>query len=295
VSLRTTLQSGKFGPHPYSAVGQKVRIEPGLPRGLVTILSAPIRGLTSFDSFPGEGESGSEWISRRMDLELKHLHDHQMRRNSTVSVVIPTHDRPQLMRRAVLSALSQEYADLEVVVVVDGPDSATETALARVSDKRLRDIVLPGPVGAARARNLGVTAAWGDWIAFLDDDGEWLPEKTTLQMKAARSSKYLYPIVGSQLIARTSRRDLVWPRPLPFKLPSEYLLARKGRSYGEDLLSTTTLLLPKDLYSQVPFQSRPKRHQDLHWMLRVIEHAGAGLEFVPKPLAVWHRAERRKA
>jgi glycosyltransferase involved in cell wall biosynthesis len=216
-------------------------------------------------------------------------HDHPMRRNNTVSVVIPTYNRPQLVQRAVRSALGQEYADLEVVVVVDGPDNVTEKALADVSDKRLRGIVLPRPVGAARARSLGVTIAWGDWIAFLDDDGEWLREKTTLQMKAAQSSKYLYPIVSSQFIARTSRYELVWPR---FKPLSQYLLARKSWSYGEGLLSTITLLFPKDLYCQVPFQDGLERHQDLDWMLRLIEHPGAGLECVPKPLAVWHQAER---
>ncbi len=214
-----------------------------------------------------------------------------MRRNSTVSVVIPTHDRPQLAQRAVRSALAQEYEDLEVVVVVDGPDNATEKALADVSDKRLRDIVLPRPVGLAKARNLGVRADWGDWIAFLDDDGEWFPEKTTLQMKAAQSSRYLYPIVSSQFVARTSRNELLWPRTLPFKPHSEYLLARKSWRYGEGLLSTITLLFPKDLYCQVPFQDVLEHHQDLDWMLRVIEHAGVGIEFVPKPLAVWHQAE----
>jgi glycosyltransferase involved in cell wall biosynthesis len=195
----------------------------------------------------------------------------------------------------VRSALAQKYDDLEVVVVVDGPDSATEKALASIADKRLRVIVLPKPVGAASARNLGVTAAWGDWIAFLDDDDEWLPEKTTLQMKAAQQSKYVCPIVSSQVIARTSRYELVWPRTLPFKPLSEYLLSRRSWSYGDGLLSTITLLFPKDLYCQVPFQAGLARHQDLDWMLRATEHTGAGIEFVPKPLAVWHQAEQRKS
>jgi len=218
-----------------------------------------------------------------------------MRRNSTVTAVIPTHNRPQLVERAVRSALAQEYDDLEVVVVVDGPDGATEKVLTDIKHCRLRIIVLPKQVGGARARNLGVQAAWGDWIALLDDDDEWFPEKTKLQMDKAESSKYLYPIVSSQLIAQTSRYQLVWPRTLPFKPLSEYLLARKSWSYGEGLLSSTTLLFPKDLYCQVPFQAGLKRHQDLDWMLRVSEHGGVGIEFVPKPLAVWHQAEQRKS
>lgn len=218
-----------------------------------------------------------------------------MKRNNTVSAVIPTRRRPQSVLRAVRSVLAQKYDDLEVVVVVDGLDNATERALADVADKRLRVIVLPQSVGVSGARNLGVTAAWGDWIAFLDDEDEWLPEKTRLQMEIAHNSAYQYPIVSSQLIARTSRYELVWPRTLPFKPLSEYLLARKSWSYGEGMLSTSTLLFPKNLYYQVPFQAGLECHQDLDWMIRVIEHAGVGIEFVPKPLAVWHQVEQGKS
>jgi glycosyltransferase involved in cell wall biosynthesis len=199
------------------------------------------------------------------------------------------------VQRAVRSALAQDYADLEVVVVIDGPDGATEEVLAEISDDRLRVLGLPRQVGAARARNLGVAAARADWIAFLDDDDEWFREKTTLQMREALNSRYRYPIVSSRLIARNSQYDLVWPRSLPSKPLSEYLLSRKGWSYGEGLLSTTTLLFPKDLYRQVPFQADLARHQDLEWVLRATEHAGAGLEFVPEPLAVWNLAEQRKS
>jgi glycosyltransferase involved in cell wall biosynthesis len=184
---------------------------------------------------------------------------------------------------------------MDVIVVVDGPDDATEQALAGIMDRRLRVIVLPEPRGAASARNLGVEAAWGDWIAFLDDDDEWLPEKTALQMQSAQGSQYQFPIVSSQLIARTSSYELIWPRTLPFQPLSEYLLSRRGWSYGDGLLSTITLLFPKDLYSMVPFQAGLPRHQDLDWVFRASAHAGVGLEFVPKPLAVWHMAEQRKS
>jgi glycosyltransferase involved in cell wall biosynthesis len=218
-----------------------------------------------------------------------------MRRSGTVSAVIPTRNRPQLVQRAVRSALAQEYKDLEVVVVVDGPDHATENALAELSDRRLRVIILPKPVGAASARNLGVRAAWGDWVAFLDDDDEWLPQKTALQMMAVQSSRFLYPLASSQLIARTSRYELVWPRTSPSQPLCEYLLTRKGWSYGDGLLSVITLLFPKELYCQMPFQAGLARHQDLDWMLRVTNHAGVGLEFIPKPLAVWHQAEHRES
>lgn len=218
-----------------------------------------------------------------------------MQRNSTVSAVIPTRNRPHLVTRAVRSALAQTYGDMDVIVVVDGPDDATEQALAGITDQRLRVIVLPEPQGAAGARNLGVQAAWGDWIALLDDDDEWLPEKTAIQMRAAQGSQFQFPIVSSQLIARTSSYELNWPRTQPFAPVSEYLLSRRSWSYGDGLLATITLLLPKDLYALVPFQAGLPRHQDLDWAIRATAQAGAGLEFVPQPLAVWHQAEGRQS
>ncbi len=216
-----------------------------------------------------------------------------MSRSNIVSAVIPTRNRADLVIRAVRSAFVQEYKNLEVIVVVDGPDKATVNALQRVHDRRLKIIELPNAFGAANARNIAVANATGDWVAFLDDDDEWLPEKTTLQMERANNSAFRYPIVSCQLLARTKSYELVWPRRDPYEPLSEYLLARNSWSYGEGLLSTITLLLPKDLFSQVPFQPGLRRHQDLDWVLRATRYPGAGVEFISKPLAIWHQAEQR--
>ena len=67
-----------------------------------------------------------------------------------VTTVIPTRNRPELVTRAVRSALGQTYQQMEVVVVIDGPDAATIDQLAKLSDNRLRVITLPGPLGGAR-------------------------------------------------------------------------------------------------------------------------------------------------
>jgi glycosyltransferase involved in cell wall biosynthesis len=218
-----------------------------------------------------------------------------MTRRNTVSAIIPTRGRPDLVVRAVRSALAQTYEDLEVIVVVDGPDPATEKTLGQFGDKRWKVISLPDTVGAAQARNIGAESARGGWIAFLDDDDEWVPEKTEIQMERAKGSSYQYPIVSSQVLARTSRYQLIWPRTEPQGPLSEYLLARNSWSYGEGLLTTTTLLAPKDLLAEVPFRAGLKRHQDLDWVLRAAEHEGAGIEFVAKPLAIWHQAEQRQS
>ncbi|HUG39951.1 MAG TPA: glycosyltransferase family A protein [Longimicrobiales bacterium] len=108
----------------------------------------------------------------------------------TVSVVVPTRDRASLLRRAVLSALAQTAPPLEVIIVDDASTDDTPDAAARLAqeDPRVRTLTVPEAAGAAAARNRGVAVARGDWVALLDDDDEWLPEKLALQLHAAAAA-----------------------------------------------------------------------------------------------------------
>jgi len=98
-----------------------------------------------------------------------------------VSVIIPTYNRAAWVTEAVASVLAQTYKDFEVLVVDDASDDATLEALGPV----LRKItLLRAPIrrGVAAARNLGIAAARGEWLAFLDSDDLWRPEKLARQM-----------------------------------------------------------------------------------------------------------------
>src|SRR5580704_9617287 len=102
--------------------------------------------------------------------------------NPLVSFIIPTFERPALVLQAVNSAVKQTINDLEIIVVIDGGDSATRAALESLSLPQLRVLPLKEQVGGSRARNEGVVIARGDWIAFLDDDDLWLPQKLERQL-----------------------------------------------------------------------------------------------------------------
>lgn len=115
-----------------------------------------------------------------------------------ISVIIPTFNRPQLLiERALRSVLAQDHAPLEILVITDGPDPATEMALSAVHDSRLRTLTLPQNAGPSAVRNFGVREARGQWIAFLDDDDEWGPEKLTRQLECALQSPFPLPLVFS--------------------------------------------------------------------------------------------------
>lgn len=99
-----------------------------------------------------------------------------------ISVIIPTHNRPKLLVQAVRSVLAQTYHDLEVIIVDDGMEQRAAEVVGRINDPRARYIAHDRELGGSAARNTGVKAAHGDYIAFLDDDDQWLPQKLEVQM-----------------------------------------------------------------------------------------------------------------
>src|SRR5262245_40313343 len=97
-----------------------------------------------------------------------------------VSVIIPTHNRRDLVCEAVGSVLAQREVNPEVIVVDDGSTDDTRTALA-VFGERIRYVLQP-QCGVAAARNRGVQLAGGTWLAFLDSDDLWRPRKLARQL-----------------------------------------------------------------------------------------------------------------
>jgi len=98
-----------------------------------------------------------------------------------LSVIIPTYNRAPLVKEAVASVLAQTWRDFEVLVVDDASRDGTAEALAAFGS-RIRLLRSPSRLGVAAARNLGISAARGQWLAFLDSDDLWRPEKLARQM-----------------------------------------------------------------------------------------------------------------
>lgn len=210
-------------------------------------------------------------------------------------MVIPTRHRPDVLLRAVDSALRQSWAQVEVVVVIDGPDETSVAALKTIASDRLVVLALPENVGGSEARNTGIRAARGEWIALLDDDDEWMPSKLEKQMALAESGRAAQPIVACSVVAQFNDSQQVWPRKAPAPPISEYLLARNSLHQGEGLLQTSTLLARRQLFLDVPFQKGLRKHQDWDWLLRVVAEPGVEVEFVGEALAVWHLEEDRNS
>ena len=110
-----------------------------------------------------------------------------------VTVVIPTRDRwAQLTVAGLPAALGQVQVDHEVVVIDDGSADGTPAGLAGLNEPRLRVLRNESPQGVAAARNRGLAAARGEWVAFLDDDDLWSPRKLRDQLDAAPGADFVY-------------------------------------------------------------------------------------------------------
>ena len=99
-----------------------------------------------------------------------------------ISVIIPTYNRKHTLNRAIHSVLSQTSQPREIIAVDDGSTDGTKEWLAKMYPA-IRYIHQSNS-GVSAARNVGIKTAQGDWLAFLDSDDEWLPQKLERQVAA---------------------------------------------------------------------------------------------------------------
>jgi glycosyltransferase involved in cell wall biosynthesis len=127
-----------------------------------------------------------------------------MRPSSTVSVVVPTFNRAALLPRALASVRAQTRPADEVLVVDDGSTDGTAVLLR----ERFPELgyLAQHNGGAAAARNAGIAATGGRWVAFLDSDDQWLPQKLERQLAAIEASPGLRLCHTNEIWIRRGRR-----------------------------------------------------------------------------------------
>jgi glycosyltransferase involved in cell wall biosynthesis len=195
-----------------------------------------------------------------------------------VSVVIPVFNGEQTIKRALDSVFAQTFPDLEVIVVDDASIDGTAAIVAQYGTDRLTFVRSSENQGAGAARNKGIAQARGRWVAFLDADDAWKPEKLARQVELLRScSKPVGACATGYDIEKNGRRFAIFLNLMPHRFRREIL-------FGCTISPGSTLMVERSVFDHVGyFDEKFRRLEDWDWLLRFSERHD--MEFVPNPLA----------
>jgi glycosyltransferase involved in cell wall biosynthesis len=160
-----------------------------------------------------------------------------------VSVIVPTHNRSSFVLEAVDSVFKQTFKDFELIVVDDGSTDGTEKALTQYQGRFIYH--LQGNQGVSAARNRGIQTARGKWIAFLDDDDLWLPEKLETQTHFFSQNPKAMICQTEEIWIRNDRR--VNPRKRHQKFSGDIF----APSLLLCLVSPSAVMIKRELFEQV--------------------------------------------
>ncbi len=206
-----------------------------------------------------------------------------------VSVVIPAYNAAPFIRRAIDSVLAQTWKKLEIIVVDDG--STDETAAIASSYGKPVTLVQKPNGGPSSARNLGIRKSRGDWIAFLDADDYWLPEKLERQVILLREKAELgFCSTATLVMTPEGKTERIWPCPHIDKDLLHTLFEENAAIAG----STSSVLIRRDaLPPRGPFDETLQGVEDTDLWMRLA--AKSGYECISAPLTVVKRRRQSQS
>ncbi len=198
----------------------------------------------------------------------------------SVSVVIPAHNRPVWLGRAIASVLEQTHTDFELIVVDDGSNQDLSSAVTQVKAAGHRWETRPHQ-GVAAARDWGISVSAGEWLALLDSDDYWLPDKLSTQWSFHQQAPHFQISQTAETWIRDGKRV---KQGRHFRPPS-------GNLYEACLdrccVSCSSVMMRRELYDAVGgFDSRYTVCEDYALWLRVAQRYEIAL--VDQPLTVKH-------
>lgn len=206
-----------------------------------------------------------------------------MLRVAKVSVIIPTYNRAEFLRSAITSVLNQTYQDFEIIVVDDGSTDNTREVVCSFNDKRIKYILNEVNKGEAGARNAGIMNSNAEYIAFLDDDDEWLPEKLKLQIDLLENSPAKVGVVytGYLEVDRSSNKILL-----------QFIPTERGNIYKDIFLKNcvgipSTVVLRKACFETLGlFDEKVIYPTDYDMWIRI--SMGFYFEYIEKPMVRYY-------
>lgn len=199
------------------------------------------------------------------------------RMDPMVSVVMPAYNARQYINESIRSVLNQDYPSVELIVIDDGSKDGTPE-LAEQFGSRVK-VIRQANAGPAAARNLGIAAAHGDFIAFLDADDVWLPGKVALQVQYLLDHPDVGVVFGEFLrwYPQPDGSFLAAPAPINLDHPLKLVAKHSGWIYKDILLDSViciiTAMVRRSVFKTVgSFNESLRTGEDYDFWLRVSRH-----------------------
>jgi glycosyltransferase involved in cell wall biosynthesis len=203
-----------------------------------------------------------------------------------ISIIIPTYNRARLLRETVESVFAQTYQDWELLVIDDGSTDGSRTYLEMLAHPRLRPVLLAHSGNPARVRNAGLRAARGSYVAFLDSDDLWHPEKLALQIE----DMHAHPECGWSHtgLALVDERGQEIPPVGGRRLPAARGWILEALITGRAIAATSAMLVRRQLLQRVgDFDESLPVCEDIDLFFRFAEASPATV--VARPLVSCRR------
>jgi len=189
-----------------------------------------------------------------------------------VSVVIPTYNAPQLLLETLGTVFAQTFNDYEIVVINDGSTDDTLTRLAAITDARLR-VITQANGGIGVARNRGIDEARGQYVAPLDHDDLWMPEKLHVQVQyLQRHPDFIACVVPHA--STLSPTQLGFPKAL---IKPDGIVENPIAAAGYNLILTSALMFDREKTQGIRYGEARGITEDIPFHLRLIARGKIGI------------------
>lgn len=191
-----------------------------------------------------------------------------------ISVIIPTHNRDNLIKRAIYSVLQQNYEDFEIIVVSDGSTDKTKEVVEEISkhDNRVHLLHYEQSKGGNYARNIGIDYSKGEFIAFLDDDDEWLEDKLRKQLDVFNMDKEIGLVyTGVKCIYVNEAVEYL-------SIPSIYGNLNKTILFENCIGTTSSVMVRREMFEKAgKFDLNLEALQDFELWIRICQVTKVGV------------------
>ena len=205
-----------------------------------------------------------------------------------VSVIIPTHNRANYLPAAIQSVLEQTFQDFELIVVDDASSDNTAAVVKSFTDSRISFSRLDANRGGSAARNQGILTATADYLAFLDDDDEWAPDKLARQVQILDEASKDVGAVYTGYVMIEPKESRVVGRRVPVKRGDILTDLLEGNCVG----TTSTLLMRRVCFDRVGlFDETLPSFQDHDMWIRVAKDFR--FECIDQPLIKYHVHDKK--